>query len=841
RLDYNVLGHAVTLAQRLEAAAPGGETYTGDWTYRMAHDRFVFELVGAVQAKNTTDPLIAWRLVGERTREEARLARGRPVLVDREHARSQIALALESARAGTGSVITIAGEPGIGKTHLADHVRGDGGTFWLHAACAPYGSATAYGPYLALLHSFAGAGAHEGPHSLATRLEDALRDAGLAENFPAFARLLGTAPQSAGDPESNRAELHEAFVRLVGHLGDRGSTAVWIEDLHWADQASIDLTVDVARTLRERPVVFVLSARPESEATLAAIRAAAPTAVGLELEAFGPEHSRSLIRQFADGEPPDDLVLLVHDRAAGNPFFVQEVVRSLLDAGTLVQRDGTWVLGPGSEEMIPPTLEELLSARIDRLTPDAKTLLGIAAVCGAEASVAVVEAMLSKDITAASRELIAAGFVEHSTAGAVELLRFRHALLRDVAYSRLLRRRRREVHGAVAIALERVFGSGDDVVGLLASHVFEAGLGHERFELLLRAGARARRLFANEDAILHYERAASIAREAPEGSAPHDAIGDIRVALADLYELTGSYERGLELYEQERNTSGAIGAWTGAARTLRKRGELDRAIALVREGLDAGEGMPGWDPVALRLEEGWSLALQGRYVEAIGALSAGLDTAGDRRDATVGHVLLRLARAETVERDLDRALVHANDARTIFEASGDPRGLIKTHLATAAALHYQGRLDDAARQLRDALELCDHTGAVDDAAGSLINLGLIELERGDVAAAIECDRRAIAAFERIGHQTGRAVGYGNLAFKLFTAGDLDEARWWAGIAIEHARAIPHPPTVADATRTLARVHAASGDAAGAAALAAQAAVLYETMGLPVEVAECRQI
>jgi tetratricopeptide (TPR) repeat protein len=405
------------------------------------------------------------------------------------------------------------------------------------------------------------------------------------------------------------------------------------------------------------------------------------------------------------------------------------------------------------------------------------------------------------------------------------VLSFHHALVQDVAYGRLLRRHRRDLHRRVAETAEELYGAGDDVIDLLARHLYLGEAGDKAVEYLVRAGGRAKRLFANEEAIVHFGRAAELSSD-PE----------IVLQLADLHELVGDYDDALGEYERVRAETGDIRAWRGLASTHRKRGEHMQAFMTVNDAFSADE-LRGQDLTPLWVEQGWSLYNTGKVEEAIDVLQAGIAAQDSRVSVGLGHLLVHLSNAEMLAGRLDEALEHALAAQALMERYDDLRGLASAIRVTGGAYRLLDRLDEAAATLRRGLGVAERIGSVEEIGGCLINLGAVELARGSVAEAIECDRRAIAEFERVGHGTGRAIGYANLAGKLIEAGEYDEAVAMCERAQAVARSIGHAMTLAETTDTLALVELRRGRPDEAARRAEEAAEQFLELGAPLRASE----
>lgn len=825
RMDYSVLGDSVNLAQRLESAAPAGATYVSETTVRLTRHEFEFEPVGELILKGKAEPVPAWRLVGERTTAIAPV----DALVGREPELAVVDEALAELDSGRGSVLVVSGEPGIGKSRLTaealTRARAAGARI-MHARCASYGAVVAYAPYVELLRRYLDVRA-ERRETLALTLEES----NAIDALPFFARLLGL--PEVGDsvaqlePEAFRRGLHEAVAGWLRNLADAAPLVLVIEDVHWADPSSLDLTRDVARLAEDRALLVLLVGRPEAQEQVA------PIVDGVRhrrlevgpLDRAGIERLAEATLGAAAGRR---LVAFVERRTNGNPFFVQELVRTLKESDALVHHEGGWRLRAGwDEQHLPPTIEGVLTARIDLLPRESATLLQTAAVVGRTVRIPLLAHVVGDEALEPKLDaLVGSGFFDRGQESGEATVVFHHALLQDAAYARILRRHRRELHLRVAEVAESLYGSGDQVIDLLARHLY-LGQSPKAPDYLVRAGERAKELYANDEAIVHLTHARELR--------PDDAA--LGLALAELYELVGSYQDSLELFDALRVDGGGVEAWRGSAGVLRKLGEYERALALIDEAL-ASPGLAGADVAPLWRESGWSLSLMGRLEQAQDVLSTALERMGpERNDRIAGEVLLEIAQNETQMGRLVDALEHGRRALEIYERDGTLHELA-TALRILGGISFSlDRLDEAAASLRRALELAEQVGAVEEIGACLMNLSRVEESRGNVREAIALDRRVIEEFDRIGHGAGRALGYANLAHDLMLSREFDEAMVWAERATDLARQIGYLTTVAHAIDTTANIHFESGRYREAAERAEEAAALHTEIGAAPDAVE----
>jgi predicted ATPase/class 3 adenylate cyclase len=836
RNDYSILGDSVILAQRLESVAPNGEIYVGQSTYELTRDAFTFESVGELKVKGKAKAVTGWRLIGRRLAVAVQSSRLGPV-IGRRHELSAIDGMLIGLKRGHGAgVVTVAGEPGVGKSRLlaeAETRARERGVRWLQVRCPSYGNTLPYWPFAELIRAVAGVRVEHGATEARRRLEAAASVG--PDVAPLLARLLGVGEPndelSRLDPEALRRRLHAAVVDWLITLADDQPVVVTIEDVHWIDTASVSLSMELARVTQGWPVALVLTSRPEGVPTLEAVRGRVDSQWTAHFDLGPLDHDAIVVYLTAllEGEPPGDLVRVVEDRTGGNPLFVGELVHHLIDEGALSTVNGRWRMRPGwTSDNVPDTVERVLAARIDLLPSELSSVLQTASVVGRLVRLPILRALdpSTADLGDALDGLVRAGFLDPSQDGDDPALVFHHALVQEVAYGRLLRRHRRDLHRQVAEVAEALYGAGDDVIDLLARHSYLGERGAIATGYLMRAGDRARRLYANEEAMLHLERAAELARTE---STDTEQLSTVLLDVADLRNVTGDFDTALGLYQEALGQRSDVRSWLGRADILRKRGDFESALEVLEQGF-AAHGRSAPEVACLWHERGWTLLLQGRTAEAIEAIESGILVA-DSDDPIIGHLLVRLSRACNLEGRAKDALQYAFSARHSFERSQDLRGLTGALRALGDAYHKMERYDDAADAFRSALQMAERTGTVEELAGGFLNLGMAEFKRGDLLVAIECDRRAIVEFERLGHPSGQANAYSNLAEKLLRAGQLDEADTYCERALEAATTVGLSITVADVTFTAAELREQQGRPAAAAALAEDAARQFAEMGL----------
>lgn len=855
RMDYAVLGDSVILAQRLESHAPPGETYVSASTVELAGERFRFEPIGELSIKGKAEAVPAWRLLGP----TETIAHG--ALVGRHAEVATLTGAVAGLTAGRGGIVAILGEPGIGKTQLAAAARDlavERGVRCLETRGVSYGAALAYRPIAELLRAYAGLRLDDPPAAVSARLSAALADDDQAGAERFFARVLGVEPSADGPRDASEVLEPEAFARALAEttsgwlsaLAEPQPVMILADDLHWFDAASLDLLRAVAETTAAHPVLLLVTCRPEGRASLDHLLAAppGPTATELSLGPLDDDAVGTIAERVLGGPAPERLLRLLADRAAGHPFFAEELVRSLVGDGTLARAGEGWRLPPGWDPgTVPPTVEQVLAARIDRLPAGVGSVLAMAAVIGRRVRLPLLWDIVGNDVGTALVDLQRDGFLVRGDAAETDLLVFRHPLTQEVAYGRQLRRRRRELHGRVAEAARSRYGDGDDVIDLLARHLYLAEAGASAVDALVRAANRARTLFANDEAILAFERAIEVAESesARESGRDHDEsaslaarLPELRLAVADLRRLVGDYAGAEAAYRSAARATDDLRAWAGVAATLRDRGDTGAALAVLDERLAICIGDVGADPRPLLLERARTHLLAGRTEDAMADARTGLARApGPDDDRSSAGLRLQLARAAVEAEDGRLARSETLAALATFEALGDRPGLAQAYRLLGDVEGLLGDRAAARMALERGLDLARRVGSSDEIGGCLVNLGNVEAddEHWDTAAGLF--RGALGEFERIDHATGRVTALANLADVLFRAGRLDEAEAEARHALEAAGRIGHTRARADALDTLALIADAAGRPVDAARHAEAAAVHYAAAGTTRRAAE----
>jgi len=560
---WNALGDTVNVASRLQNLAAPGEVAMGAETARQVEGCFDVEQLGDQDLQGKSAPFATFRVRGVRDAE--RPAPEGP-LVGRDFELTVLERAMDGLREGKGVIVSVIGEAGIGKSRLAAEVRAEYGDVirFAEGRAVSYAQSFPYSPIRDLLRDWLGVGAST-PETR-VRLELKAQVAGLFgeqadEAYPFLANLLGLTlePDAAErvrelNRESVQHQTYEVFAELVCRLSSELPLCLVLEDLHWADEATLELLEETLRVTEEAAVGFIFLHRTEREHRSWHLGERARQMYPhryreIELRPLPGDASRTLVEEAADGELPESVEELLVERAGGNPFFLQEAFRDLVERGALQRSNGSWKLAVGQDELaIPALVQGALQARLDRLDPGTREALSIAAVAGRTFGLPLLELLLPHErVRLALSELQRLDLIVEVRRRPTPEYRFRHGLVQEVTYSTLVEPTRRELHRRVGEALEQLYAdSREEIYDLLARHFTEADEPEKAVEYLLAAGDKARQLYADQEALEHYRKARSFLARLGDERRARDTL--FKMALA--HHLAFDFEQAEEAYDE---------------------------------------------------------------------------------------------------------------------------------------------------------------------------------------------------------------------------------------------------------------------------------------------------
>ncbi|HET9722292.1 MAG TPA: ABC transporter substrate-binding protein, partial [Actinomycetota bacterium] len=581
RVELGALGDAVNVAARLQALAEPGTVLVGAQTRRRVAGIFEWGEPASLELKGksrpvTASPVLGLRAVPVRARG---LENVQAPFVGREPEMAVARQVLDAALAGSGGILLVTGEPGIGKSRLLaelrDHVSGasvpHGRALWIEGRCVSYGEAMPYWPLRDLLRSWLGVMADEPDLRVRVALRrslDRLFGDRVLEVYPYLGAMLGLTLEPEAQerleelaPEALQYRTFEVVRSLLGRLAQDGPVVVAVEDLHWADPTSLQLLERLLAETEEAALLLVLTSRLEPDHPSWDLRETAARSLPhrtreIALESLSGDAGRELLHALVGPETlPDQMQGRILGPAEGNPFFLEELVRALVDAGALVREGDGWRFDHAVDVEVPPTVEKVILARIDRLEPEARSALLAASVLGRQFGLPLLEAVCEPGapVRRSLTELQRLDMLREGRRWPEPEFRFKHALIQEAAYRTLLLDERRRLHAKAARWLQEAYGGREhEVAGLLAHHWLGADDEERAAAYLAKAGDRAREEYALDEAIDHDRELLPIL----------ERRGERREVALVLFKLALALHMSLRFAEANQTYQRAFAFWT---------------------------------------------------------------------------------------------------------------------------------------------------------------------------------------------------------------------------------------------------------------------------------------
>jgi class 3 adenylate cyclase/tetratricopeptide (TPR) repeat protein len=563
-MDYTAVGQTTHLAARMEQIAdPGAIVITAD-TLALAEGYVEVKSLGPVPVKGLTHAVAVYELTGAgpaRTRLQAGARRGLTRFVGRDAELEQLFRVLEQARQGHGQIVAVVGDPGVGKSRLTlelTHSHRLDGWHVLHAGALPYGKATSYLPLIQLLKSHFRIDDSDTAEEIQSKLTRKIftLDRALENALPALCALLDTAGNDpewkALDPAQRRLRILDAVKRLLLREAQSQPLLVVFEDLHWIDSETQAFLEGFVERLPTANLLLLINYRPEYQHRWGG----KSYYTELRLDALPRQGADELLMALLGADATvEALKPVLIARTGGNPLFLEENVRALVETNAITGQRGAHRLArPFDTIDIPATVQAILASRIDRLTPEDKRLLQTASVVGKDVPIMLLSAVAELDEGDLGRRLArlqAGEFLYETNLFPKSEYTFKHALTHEVAYGSLLQARRRTLHAQLVGAIERLYPERlSEHFERLAHHASRGGLREKAIHYLRQVGGKAAARSALPEALASFEEALGVLEGLPESRATLEQAFDVRLelrsVLTQLTEQRRAFERVLE-------------------------------------------------------------------------------------------------------------------------------------------------------------------------------------------------------------------------------------------------------------------------------------------------------
>ncbi len=785
--EFLVTGEVVHLAARLQQHAEGGQVLVMERTMR-ALRHAALRPVTPLSVKGRSDPLPVWELLEVAPARE-REVRATPFVGREEELDLLAGHVRRMRREGRGHVVTILGPAGVGKTRLvAEFRQRTADVHSLRGRALPYGTGVPLWAVGEAIREECGILFGDPLETARQKLEKAAAQLDVPGALPALLSVLGLGGVGR---DLSREELFAGMRAFFQALASRAPLLVFLEDAHSAEDVTLDYLEHSADWMREVPVLLVILSRPELLERRATWMGGKRNASTLYLDPLGGAESRALALAILSGKPaPEPLIDLVLANAEGNPLFMEEMLRSLIERGILTEELAQWTLAvPLAQVTIPDTVHTVIAARIDALPPGEKRVLQVSAVQGKDFWIGGVRFVIPDNHVEEALALL-----EHkelvvrkprSAVAGEEEFTFRHILIRDVAYGLIPKAQRWAMHGRLAEWTRQTAGDRQAEWAFYIAHHWlqvvalrqELGLPpdeqarEQAIAHLILAGSHAAKVYANTTALDHFTRALDL--QPPTEERLRALLG-----RGEVWFLLGQYEQA--------------------------RADFTAARELARSA-----GRSHWEAVALdRL--GYSFRQQDLVTMALEHLDEALAISRQVGDATLsGHILNHIGFTFFAQERHEESIQAHEEARRLLSTVADQAGLAESLHGLGDNLLFLGRYEETIQSNLESIDICDRVGNRSLAAENLYMIAYARQQRAEYAQAMADAERALATLTEIGDARNACTAHYMLGRVTVTLGDFARALAAGARGLSLARELGarrmivyHSPTFARAYREL---------------------------------------
>jgi predicted ATPase/class 3 adenylate cyclase len=829
RMDYTAVGNTTHVAARLQALAEPGAILMAEATLRFAEDYILYEPQGPVDVRGQREPIVAYRVTGRRrwrSRLEMNAARGLTQFAGRRRELALLQDCVKRVEAGHGQVVSVIGEPGLGKSRLLYELHASTGlerANWLEGHCVAHGRTLPYGPILEILRTEFHIDEGDNALQIQSKLRQGIQrlDPSLEPTSPFLEALFGLPGADDAlrhlDRQHRRQQTHEAIRAIIVAASQHRPLVLICENLHWIDQSSEDLLAFLAGSLPGVSVLILTTHR-----TGYSVRwADKPHYTQIALDGLAQSEIEDMLSTLLGRSAfPSEFLLFIREKASGNPLFIEEVTRALLERGLLVRDDDHVRLVSGAALEWPATIQDIIQARIDHLDESVKETVQVAAVAGREFELRLLARVSSRpeDIPGHLEVLKRLDVIHEARFYPKLEYRFKHGVIQTVVYQSLLAPRRQALHGIVGRSIEELYPDQlEEHAVVLAHHYARSDHQENAIKYAFVAGDRAARVYANAEASSYYDQALGLARGLTASTDRQRAVIDASIKRASVGTTRDALEQDRENLEQARKLAESLPDEPRLARVLYwlgrlayVRGAFQPATDFAEQSLVIADRLKDEDlaapPVNLM---GRSYYLMGDYSRAGELLARSVDqmsTLGNTTEEATAAGFAGVALAALG--DFDRALAYADRGLRLAEELRNPFVQAAAHNYRAVAYCHQGAGE---RAIAD----CEEARRIAEGSGDRFRIYLLQFYEGQAytmigepALARKLLEDSIELAKQLGTTTLLAWGQGLLATSLLALDEVHAVPALCEEAIRLSEATRDRLANALAHRTLAEALAA---------------------------------
>jgi class 3 adenylate cyclase/tetratricopeptide (TPR) repeat protein len=810
RMDYTALGDTTNIAFLVQQIAKPGQIILSERTFRIIKGYFHCEWSGEERLKNREKPVKYCELHHEREKrsrldveeEEKTLTR----FVNRDEELTMMLDLFERAKKKEGQVICVVGEAGEGKSRLIYEFKKRidlKEILYLESQCISYGKTIPYYPVVEVMRKSFNISELDGQEKIRRALEVRLKrlDKRLLESVPILFRLLSleteARPLTMSEPEQAKDVIFEALRLLILSGSQVKPMILVVENLQWMDSTSEEFISYIVESIASFPVFLILTYRVgythpfESRSYLRQI----------SLNRFSDHDSKRIIQALIPKHQLSDVFIqLILDKADGNPLYLEEIIKSLVERTIIAKGPMGYELARDMGEIeIPETIQEIVLARVDRLEDHSKMTIQAASVIGREFTLKLLarQEELERQLKQYMKELKNLELVrEKSLSPDIEYM-FKNIVTKDVIYSSLLRKQRRELHRKTAEAIERLYSEKrDDYLEMLAYHYLQSDVIDKSISYLIQAGDKAKSLYANNEAIEYFRKALDLM---DQNNGTWDKYKmEAHQQLADLYDLIGDYPRSIHHYGEGMKFVSSLIEKTESLRKIgmicEKKGDIQEASRYYQEAMNliVHREYP-LESGRIYMNIGWIHNRNGDYEKAMDFCTRGLNIfRQEKNEYETALALNNLAVIHEFHGQWDLAEKCNKESIQLIKKIGDQRKLGSFYISLGLLSWKKGKLKTSKNYFKKSLTLMESIGNTLGMANSSSNLGKVYLSEGNLNKAFSYLEKSLGMFEKMGTKSKLCQNYIALAEAYVEKGELKRATGYCNKGMKIALEVPYP-------------------------------------------------
>ena len=792
-IDYTAIGDTVNLARRLQEAAFENTVLVSESVYQSTAALFDYQLQPGLMLKGYQAPQNGYQLLSSKS--QPGLVRGiqglSSPMVGRQSELDDLVSSLEDLDQNQrGQLVALVGEAGIGKSRLTTEFKANIDTekmTVLEGQSLTYRRSVSYWIFLELLRDLLGVKPDTTNNEVRERLKSKVNQtlgSEAGEVLPFLEHLLSVEPSDKQlakrltylDAEQLRKQTFIAVRNLLLAEARARPLILILEDLHWVDEVSLDLLAFFLESIDDLPVMVLVISRPPLESSFEQVFTHARTRLGdrcrsIQLQNLSEEQSDQLLFGLLGMlDIPSEYRNQIVNRAAGVPFYIEEILRMLIDQQTLVNKDGRWIFSADAdlELDVPDNLQDLILTRFDRLEPIQRAILQTASVIGRQFNTILLNEVMKygkeNQLKLALSPLVEKDFILPLAEQGDDEFLFRHVLTSDAVYRTLLRRERNKLHGIVAETLEQFYADRlESQVEVLAGHYLRSVHLDKALHYHILAGNKSARDYANLQAKKYFEEARDLLSQVPHSA---EQAMQVWTGLGDVLVFIGEYDLARECYQEplEKKIDSQASAESQRqdiihrkiAITYERQGDFDQALEHLNLASEVLKSSDINSPVAeaqILNDTGWIYFLRGNFEEARKALQSALDLVEESDQySVVASIHNRLGAVSYQLREYKQAAKYVRKSLELRKTLGDLSGEARLYNNLGLLGLMSGDLHEAETNFNHSIQLLEKVGDTEGIALANINLGLVKFDQGDYVSAGAHLETARAVAQKIGHR-----------------------------------------------------------------------------------------